>query len=133
METEFCSTLSAWECTSTGFGTLCGVDSNGKCISRWVACDGTQQAYFDKKKADFESNRVPSVCLTDINGKYPKKVNHAFLRQYEIIVATIVLLFLAAVSTLAVAIAVGAGVQGANAGDTGKSAFDGTGFRSWES
>jgi hypothetical protein len=133
LEKDVCAKRSSWECSQEPFEDLCGLSQSGKCISKWVACNSDQQAHFDKKKAYFESERVPGVCLSDVDGKYPNKFAQAKLDQYGVILAAIVFLFLVSASTLAVGVAVGAGTQVLGAVDVKAPANDIAGLRSWDS
>ena len=133
LEKDVCAKRSPWECSQDPFQDQCGLSQSGKCISKWVACNSDQQAHFDKKKAFFEFERRPGVCLTDVDGKFPNKFAQVKLDQYGAIVAAIVFLFLASASALAVSIAIGAGTQVHGVVAVNKSSIDSAGLRSWDS
>ena len=105
VETGACSARRPWDCNDD----LCGIDLTGQCISKYVECSPEQEEYFDRMGKAFKASQRPLDCLTDINGDYENKVAVAKNDEHNVLLASIVCLFLVCVCTLVIAVVVGAG------------------------
>lgn len=106
VEEKLCDNRPAWDCNPHD---MCGLDLNGQCISKFTVCNDEQKEFFNKKKLSFQERQVPRDCLTDIDGKFPNKINNARKDEHGVILASTVFLLAVCICTFFIAVAVGAG------------------------